>query len=284
MNYRHAFHAGNFADVFKHVILTRILLHLRLKEAPFRVIDSHAGAGLYDLASEEALRTEEWRGGIGAIEHFDWPADVIALMAPYLDLVRAVRAEHGPNAYPGSPEIARRFLRADDRLILSETHPNIVRRLIRAVGRDPRVKVLELDGWTALKANLPPKERRGLVLIDPPFEDAQEFATIVRALEEAWRRWTSGIYAIWYPIKEDAQIEAFAADLRRSNIKKVLRAELIIDRNERVAGLRGCGMLIVNPPWTLAREIETFSPTLAEALSRGSASGWRCDWLIAEEG
>ena len=194
MNYRHAFHAGNFADVLKHAVLALILSHLRRKDAPFRVIDTHAGIGLYDLEGDEASRTGEWRGGIGRLDEADIPAGIAERLAPYLTVVGDIRRAHGPFIYPGSPEISRRLTRAQDRVVLIEKHPEDAALLAANMKRDQRVKVVELDGWTALKAYVPPPEKRGVVLIDPPFEEAGELARMARGVTAAWSKWRTGIY------------------------------------------------------------------------------------------
>ena len=204
MNYRHAFHAGNFADVVKHAVLVRILVHLREKPAPFRVIDTHAGAGRYDLAAEEAQRSGEWREGIDRLVRAPIAARERALLAPYLDAVAACNGGGRLTAYPGSPALARAFLRAQDRLIACELEPNAAAALARNLAGDRRSKAVAIDGWTALNAYVPPKERRGLVLVDPAFEDAGDFARLAQALIAAHRKWASGIYLAWYPIKERA--------------------------------------------------------------------------------
>src|SRR3954452_10789978 len=194
MNYRHAFHAGNFADVLKHAVLVRILLHLRSKPAAFRVIDTHAGSGRYDLAGPEASRTGEWRDGIGrfaaarqAPVHLE--PDVAELMAPYLDVVARLNGGGQLSAYPGSCEIARAHLRPQDRLVACELEPNAARALARNLAGDARVKVVAIDGWTALTAYVPPKERRGLVLIDPAFEQPDEFTRLGERFAAAHRKW-----------------------------------------------------------------------------------------------
>lgn len=200
MNYQHAFHAGNFADVHKHVILTLILEHLRTKPAAFRVIDSHAGAGRYDLRGAEAARSGEWKDGIARVAG-SAAARSEGLLKIYLDVVGALNTPGVLRFYPGSPLVAQARLRPQDRLIACEPEPRAAASLKTVLRGDPRVKVLSLDGWTAIKANVPPKERRGLVLIDPPFEDAEDFNKLVGALAEAYRKWPTGIYMLWYPIK-----------------------------------------------------------------------------------
>ncbi len=284
MNYRHAFHAGNFADVVKHATMVRILLHLRAKPVAFRVLDTHAGAGSYDLFGAEASRSGEWRAGIGRLNAAPLAADVRALLAPYLEAVMA-RNGAGPLAvYPGSPVLARAFLRPQDRLTACELEPNAAAALGRQLDGDRRSKAIEIDGWTALNAYLPPKERRGLVLVDPSFEDAGDFQRLALALEAAQRKWRSGIYLAWYPIKERAAPAALARRLHACCKAPILRAELSIaapGSNDASNRLGACGLIAINPPWTLADELATLLPALARALSNGSGAH-RLDWVVAE--
>jgi 23S rRNA (adenine2030-N6)-methyltransferase len=279
MNYRHGYHAGNFADVMKHVLLTRILAHLLKKETSFRILDTHAGIGLYDLASEEAERTGEWQGGIGRMEE-PFTDAVEVLLAPYREAVAAARQDNAM-AYPGSPLICRSLLRRQDRAILVERHPQDAARLIRLFARDRRFRALELDGWIALHAMIPPKERRGLVLIDPPYEEPGELARLGRELVRAQRKWQTGIFAGWYPIKDPADADEFAAGLATEISAEVLRLELMVDAPTDPARLNGCGLLVVNPPWRLAEEAEVLLPALAERLARDAVAGFRCERLEA---
>src|SRR5581483_4532548 len=202
MNYRHAFHAGNFADVIKHAVLCRLLFYLRQKPAPFRVIDTHAGAGLYDLASRESARGGEWPYGIGRLLKAQLPAPVAELLAPYLEVINTLNEPDRLKTYPGSPALARAWLRPQDRLIACEFEPKAARALSNQLRGDPRIKTLAIDGWMALTAYVPPKERRGLVVVDPPFEDPNEFIRLAEALTTAHRKWPKGIYLLWYPIKD----------------------------------------------------------------------------------
>src|SRR5262245_30072653 len=231
MNYRHAFHAGGFADVVKHAVLVRILLHLREKPAAFRVIDSHAGAGRYDLAGAEASTGGEWRGGIGRLVSAAIDSDARALLAPYLDAVAALNGGNRLAVYPGSPALIRALLRAQDRLIACELAPSAAAALARLFAGDRRVKALAIDGWSALNAYVPPKERRGLVLVDPAYEEPGDFARLGATLAATHRKWASGSYLAWYPIKDRAGPDALARALRRSGIPKILRAELTVARS-----------------------------------------------------
>jgi 23S rRNA (adenine2030-N6)-methyltransferase len=286
MNYRHAFHAGNFADVVKHAVLTRLLVHLRGKPAPYRALDTHAGAGLYDLAGPEAARSGEWRNGIARlIDRFrgagpDGP--LRPLLAPYLDAVAALNPPGRLTVYPGSPALVRAFLRAPDRLVACELEPNAAAALRRNFAKDRRIKVIGIDGWTALNAYVPPKERRGLVLIDPPFEDSGDFARLAHGLAAAHRKWASGTYLLWYPIKARAEPDALARVLRRSGVGKIMRAEISIAPAGDPLRLSGCGLIVVNPPWTLEPELQIMLPGLVPILAGADRGGFRIDRLSGE--
>jgi 23S rRNA (adenine2030-N6)-methyltransferase len=281
MNYRHAFHAGNFADVVKHAVLARVLLHLGGKPAAYRVIDTHAGAGVYDLAGPEASRSLEWQGGIGHLVGARLDPALEALIAPYLAVVTAQNSAGTLRAYPGSPVLARAFLRPQDRLIACELEPNAAIALKHSLGHDRRIKVIAIDGWTALKAYVPPPERRGLVLIDPPYEEGADFVNLVQGLEAARRKWASGVYLLWYPIKGRAQPDALARRLRRSGINQILRAELNLAPPDP-AKLTGSGLFIVNPPFRLEQELRTLLPGLAAILAGSGSGGTRIDWITGE--
>lgn len=283
MNYRHAFHAGSFADVVKHAVLVRILVYLRAKPAAFRVIDTHAGAGLYDLAGEEAGRSGEWRDGIGRLVSAAIGERARALIAPYLDAVAACNDAGRLAAYPGSPILVRALLRPQDRLIACELEPNAAVALARHLRRDPRSKAVAIDGWTALSAYVPPKERRGLVLIDPPFEDAADFPRLAHALSAAHRKWPNGIYLLWYPIKEQAAPDALARRLRQSGMGKILRVELRVAAPLASTRLVACGLIVVNPPWTLAGELAVLLPELTAVLAGAGGGAHRVDWLAGEK-
>jgi 23S rRNA (adenine2030-N6)-methyltransferase len=282
VNYRHAFHAGGFADVFKHAVLCRILHYLREKPAAFRVIDSHAGAGLYDLAGPEASRGGEWHDGIEKLMAASLAAPVAALLAPYLDVVGALNGRGRLKVYPGSPALARAWLRPQDRLIACELEPQAAAALTRNMRGDERIKTIAIDGWSALSAYVPPKERRGLVLVDPPFETASDFRRLTQGLAAAHRKWTTGIYMLWYPVKDRGEPDAFAKRLRRLGLAKMLRAELTVAPLGDPTRLSGCGLIIVNPPWTLAGELAILLPALAKILGRGPRAGSRVDWLAGE--
>jgi 23S rRNA (adenine2030-N6)-methyltransferase len=282
MNYRHAYHAGNFADVVKHAVLARMLVHLRDKPAAFRVIDTHAGAGCYDLGGVEAGTTQEWRDGIGRLMSARLAAPVGALLAPYLDAVTALNPGGGLSTYPGSPALAQALLRRHDRLIACELEPRAAAALENHLRGDARAKAIAIDGWTALAAYVPPKERRGLALVDPPFEQPDEFSRLAQGLAAAHRKWPTGSYLLWYPIKDDAEVAGFARRLVRLGIAKTLRVELILATAGPDMGLRGSGLIAVNPPWTLHNEIEVLLPALGEVMSRGAKAKVTIDWLTGE--
>ena len=281
MNYQHGFHAGNFADVVKHATLARIVSYLREKPAPFRVIDTHAGAGLYDLAGPEAARTGEWRGGIGRLLGADLTPEIQGLLAPYLDAVAAHNPGGGIKIYPGSPLLVRAWLRPGDRLIACECEPRAAAALAKNLATSTRAKALAIDGWTALSAYIPPKERRGLVLIDPPYEAPDEFSRIADAFKEARRKWASGIYLLWYPIKDRAGPDGLAKSLKALGADKILRAEMTLARVPAADRLIGTGLVIANPPWTLERQLAALLPALAACLAPDEG-GFRLDWLARE--
>jgi 23S rRNA (adenine2030-N6)-methyltransferase len=280
MNYRHIFHAGSFTDVFKHAVFALLLQRLCAKETPFCVIDTHAGIGRYDLTSDPAVRTGESRGGIARVLA---AADRLpAELTPYVDAVRALNTPDDPlHWYPGSPRLARSLMRPQDRLVLAELHPDDVIDLQREFERDRNTSVLHQDGYRTLKAHVPPRERRGIVLIDPPFEVTDEFERLTVALAAAHARWATGIFAIWYPIKERATIWRFHDALERTGIRKILNAELLIHAEDNHLRLNGCGMIIVNPPWQLDQTLEAVLPSLHDALE-ARAGGTKVEWIVLE--
>jgi 23S rRNA (adenine2030-N6)-methyltransferase len=283
MNYRHAFHAGNFADVFKHALLARLLLYLTRKEAPFRVVDTHAGEGAYDLAADEAERTGEWRSGVGRLADLSGAAARLRdLLAPYLDIVGPLDAEGRPALYPGSPLIATHFLRAQDRAVFCELRPDAFEALQARFARDKRVKTIHLDGYVGLAAFVPPKERRGLVLIDPPFEQRDETERMLKTFLEAHRKWPTGIYALWRPIKDEAEQRWLLGALRASGVKKILRLDLSVGGADEDQKLRRTGLVVVNPPFTFEEEARELSAFLAQRLAQGPGGGVEIEWLSGE--
>jgi 23S rRNA (adenine2030-N6)-methyltransferase len=283
MNYRHAYHAGNFADVLKHAALALVIEHLKLKSAPFRVIDTHAGIGLYDLSSETASKTGEWREGIGRVLDAELSPEAAAALAPYLGVVRALNGEDGqesvPTRYPGSPLIARRLMRENDRLIVNELHPEDHAALKRQFGRDAQTKVLHLDGWTALKSLLPPRERRGVVLVDPAYEEPGELERLVQGLKDAARRFAGGTILLWYPIKDVRAAVALRRQVASLGLAKALAVELMIRSPDDPARLNGAGLIIANPPFTLPRQLEALLPELVRLMAQGEGATFRMEEL-----
>jgi len=279
MNYRHAYHAGNFADVVKHAVLTLIIEHLRLKPAPFRIIDTHAGIGVYDLASEAAQKTGEWREGIGRVMAAKLSPAAAEVLAPYLDIVRRLNPGGGLLRYPGSPLLARELLRADDRLVVNELHPEDQDELKRLFAHDPQVRVMALDAWMALKALLPPPERRGVMLIDPAFEQTGELARLVGGLKEAARRFATGTFLLWYPIKEMAPVAAFRREVAALGLPKAMAIELMVRGGADETRLNGAGLIAVNAPFTLSAKLDALLPELAPVLAQGEGAGFRIEQL-----
>lgn len=281
MNYRHGFHAGNFADVFKHALLVRLLLYLTRKDAPIRVIDTHAGEGIYDLSSEEAERTGEWRDGVGRLRDLDGgTAAVRDLLAPYLDLLGPRDAGGRPQRYPGSPAIATSLLREQDRAIFCELHPEAFERLRANFCRDARVKTIHLDGYVGLGGFAPPRERRGLVLIDPPFEKTDEYQRMAGAFLTAHRKWPTGVYALWHPIKNLEATTQFYERLRESGVRRVLRLELAVGGD--APGLRRTGLVIVNPPYGFLEEARLILADFAPRLAQGRGAGYVVEEITGE--
>ncbi|HVU23159.1 MAG TPA: 23S rRNA (adenine(2030)-N(6))-methyltransferase RlmJ [Opitutus sp.] len=303
MNYRHQFHAGNFADVMKHALLVQLVRGMQRKEKGFLYLDTHAGRGCYDLAAEargdSLARRPEWPEGIGRLWGAE-PAD--EGVAAYVALVRRFDAEKGgpvsrgaarkngavpeagglPRFYPGSPWIVRMMAREQDRLALCEKHPEEHAALARAFRRSPGSSVHEMDGYVALRAMLPPPERRALVLIDAPFEAQEEFAQIAAALAEGLGRLPGAVVAIWYPLTERARVDAFFAELARLRLPPTLGLELAIAGDGSAIRMRGCGLVVVNPPWQFEEAARPMLQALAGKLAQEPGGGVRAEWLVPE--
>lgn len=282
--YRHLFHAGNFADVFKHALLVRLLVALGGKAKPFCYLDTHAGTGRYDLEHAWAQKAREFEHGIARI----WQrADAPAGLADYLALVRAENPDGTLRRYPGSPCIARRLLRPGDRMVLTELNRSDCAALAERFAGDRQVQVRRMDGYEALGAFLPPKERRGLVLLDSSFDRSGEFARIAAAVAAAHRRWATGMYAVWYPVVEPAAVRRFEREMAETGIRKILQLALAV-APDRGAGalpagmMHGCGMLVINPPWKLDAEAGPLLDWLAGALGRAGAGAATVRWLVPE--
>src|ERR1700733_6307709 len=282
MNYRHAFHAGGFADVIKHIVLVRILSYLQEKPAAFRVIDTHAGAGVYDLTADEGRRGGEWLTGIARVMQARFSEKTAPLVKPYLDIVRAFNPARELASYPGSPLIARALLRPQDRMTACEVEPKARKRLIDALRRDTQARVVDLDGWVALPAFVPPKERRGLVLIDPSFEQKDEFERLANGFAAAFAKWPTGSYLLWYPVKSrratDSLARHVAAAVAAATVPGTcLRLEFSVAPQQAGAALTSAGLLAVNPPWRLAAELKAILPELEKPLGQGGAGRFRLE-------
>lgn len=277
MNYRHAFHAGNFADVFKHAILLALLDALTAKAKPLCYFDTHAARGRYALDAAEAGKTGEWRTGVGRV--FD-AAPVPEPLQRYAAAIRACNPDGNLRVYPGSPLLAAQALRPDDRLLLCDVQQGEIAALHTLFHTDPRVHIHARDGYAALHALLPPAERRALVLIDPPFEvQDNDFAAIAAALTRAHERFATGVYAVWYPIKSHRTVVPFHRRLAQGPFERVLVAELLIHPDDSPLRLNGCGMLIANPPWQLDVTLANLLPALQQVLAQSPAAAQRLHWL-----
>lgn len=272
MNYRHAYHAGNFADCMKHAVLVWLLRALARKEKPFAVLDTHAGTGFYDLSGDAARRTGEACAGIMRALESKAPE-----LADYLGVVRAL------GLYPGSPAIARALLRPDDRLLCCELHPDDFAALRRRFGRDRQVSLHLRDGYEALLALTPPAARRGLVLIDPPYESPEEFDRVTNGLAAAHARFPGGILAAWYPIKHRAPVRAFHAAVHETAIRDIVRAEFLLREPLDPARLNGCGLLVINPPWHFEAEIPPILSALLAAVGTGEPGATTSVERLADE-
>lgn len=293
MNYRHAFHAGNFADVLKHVALCLCLERLNLKPAPYRYIDTHAGSGLYDLASEEAARSPEWREGVARLweSEADWPPEVAEALGPYMSALHRLNPDGRLRLYPGSPTLAAVMMRSEDALRLCELHSETCGRLRETMAGDRRIRIEERSGFDALAAYLPPPERRGLVLVDPPFEESREgrkldFDRMLASARKAVRRWPGGVYLFWRPLKDLEAVEAFDGAMATMLVEEMGLAPdklVVVDQWVRSPGpgpLSGAGLLICNAPYGVADKLRAALPWLSRHLDQSdtevaTGAGWR---------
>lgn len=282
MNYRHAFHAGNFGDVLKHVVLLELLEALHRKPNPVHLIDTHAGIGLYDLAADEAQRSGEYRFGIGAVLSDPQAAK---LLPRYWDVLKRLNPElkaggSGLRRYPGSPWLLQDSVRAGDRVSLCELHPQDAETLKHNIGRDPAIAIHHRDGFEALKALTPPTPRRGLALIDPAFELKDEFDTLTKAVLLAHQRWATGQLAVWYPIKDQKSIENWKAPLARALKVETLCIELSVRPAKDARQMNGTGLLVINPPWQLGETLKPMLDFLKSRMARESGAAARITNLV----
>ncbi|MFL7866224.1 23S rRNA (adenine(2030)-N(6))-methyltransferase RlmJ [Vibrio cincinnatiensis] len=278
LSYRHSFHAGNHADILKHIVQSLILNALQQKDKPFVYHDTHSGVGRYDLTHEWSEKTGEYKQGIARI----WQQNVTPYaIESYLAAIKALNNGDTLRYYPGSPRVARAHLRPQDRMVLTELHPSDYPLLEQEFQRDRQVSIYKEDGFARLKASLPPKERRGLVLIDPPYELAKEYRDVVQAIAQSYKRWSTGIYAIWYPVVNRCDIDDMLDGLANLGIRKILQIELGVapDTNER--GMTASGMIVINPPWKLESEMQEILPFLKQAIAPVTGH-FKVEWVVPE--
>ncbi len=278
LSYRHSFHAGNHADVLKHLVLTLIIGSLKQKDKAFIYHDTHSGAGRYDLFDERAEKTGEYKEGIARI----WQrTDIPAELAPYLDVIKSVNDKAQLRYYPGSPLVGRSLLREQDRAIFTELHPNDFPLLLQEFRGARQVKMYKEDAYARLKASLPPKERRGVVLIDPPYELKHEYQDVVDAITESVKRWATGTYAIWYPVVYRHKVDLMTEGLKKQGIRNILQIELGVAPDSQERGMSASGMIVINPPWTLEQQMQTLLPWLQNVLAKEQGHHF-VRWVVPE--
>jgi len=278
MNYRHAFHAGNHGDVLKHIVLARALSLLIAKNKPLAVLDAHAGVGRYDLSGVQATKTGEWQSGIAKLDD-DFAPEVEAVLEPFREILSAMNSDGDGRYYPGSPEIILRMIRPTDRLIANELHPLDAVELKENYATVKNISAKQLDYVQAIKSELPFRERRGLVLIDPPFEVVDETLRTAQALEFGYRRMATAMFMIWYPVTTDEFAANFVDTIRSLQIPNTLWCELRIKAAFAQGGLSGSGLIIINPPWTLENDLRVLLPALGQRLGLGDWGRGQVDWL-----
>ena len=285
MNYRHHYHAGNFADIMKHVLLLELLERLNQKDKAYRYIDTHAGAGLYDLSLAPAQKSGEYVDGIHRLMQLSNPVvrQAPAQIQRYIGLVEQLRGEMGQGLYPGSPWFALQQLRASDRATAFELQPDVHEELTFNM-RDDRLGIHERDAYEGLFGVIPPKEKRGLVMIDPPYEmERRDFPQLVELLIKAHQKWSTGVFAVWYPIKDRAMIERFEKKMLKSGIRRQLICELCVWPDDTPIGLNGCGLLVINPPWQFADQADVLLQWLFPHLKMAEQGGHAAvRWLVGE--
>lgn len=279
LSYRHSFHAGNHADVLKHTVQSLIIEALKEKEKPFLYLDTHSGAGRYQLSSEHAEKTGEYLEGIARLWQRD---DIPDALTSYLDAVRAFNRNGQLRYYPGSPLIARLLLRAQDKLHLTELHPSDYPLLRQEFQKDERARVLRDDGYQQLKAQLPPDSRRGLILIDPPYEMKTDYQDVVKGIQEGYKRFATGVYALWYPVVLRQQTKRMIRDLQETGIRRILQIELAVRPDSDQRGMTASGMIVINPPWKLEQHMRELLPWLHQALVPSGTGHTHLEWIVPE--
>lgn len=278
MNYRHIYHAGNHADVLKHVVLSRIIFSMTGKQKPIAVLDAHAGTGQYDLMGEKAGKTLEWQNGVAKLGP-PFSSEVEYLLAPYRKALSTLNTGASTFTYPGSPKIAATLMRPEDRLLLNELHANDCETLCQNFADDKKVRVTQIDALTSVKSSLPFAERRGVILIDPPFEVPDEFQRVLNILRQGLRRMANGVFVMWYPIKDTPQTEEFLTALKLISPGNALRVELSVQEQRADGPLVGSGVVVVNPPWKLDQELALLLPHLAKRLALDETGSTQTIWL-----
>lgn len=279
LSYRHIYHAGNHADILKHLVVSQICRHLIKKEAPFFYLDTHAGIGQYDLNSEQAQKNQEYKTGIERLlteTHLPEPIEA------FLDVVRDINPDDQLVCYPGSPKVVNYYMRQKDKMHLCELHPNDFPILAAHFPNKRRANVAKENGFMAVKAMLPPPQKRGFVLMDPPYEVKQDYKHVVQALQEGHKRFSTGTYAIWYPVLHRKQADELLRSVEATKIRNILLLELCIRDTEEKRGMSGSGMIIVNPPWTLEQEANVFMPVLSERLAEDDKAHYQVQWITPE--
>ncbi|MCT4703358.1 23S rRNA (adenine(2030)-N(6))-methyltransferase RlmJ [Enterobacteriaceae bacterium H20N1] len=279
LSYRHSFHAGNHADVLKHTVQSLILESLKEKEKPFLYLDTHAGAGRYKLSGEHAERTGEYLEGIARIWQQD---DLPEELEPYISAVKAFNQSGQLRYYPGSPLIARHLLREQDSLQLTELHPSDFPLLRSEFQKDNRARVERADGYMQLKSKLPPASRRGLILIDPPYEIKTDYQDVVKGISEGYKRFATGTYALWYPVVLRQQIKRMIRELEETGIRRILQIELAVRPDSDQRGMTASGMIVINPPWKLEQQMANVLPWLHKTLVPAGTGSTTLSWIVPE--
>lgn len=278
LSYRHSFHAGNHADVVKHIVQSLILDALKQKEKPFVYHDTHSGVGRYDLQDERSEKTGEFKQGIARLWSRD---DIPAEIASYIEAIKTLNDGDELRYYPGSPKVARTQIREQDRMVLTELHPADFPLLLQEFRGDRQVRIFKEDAFARLKASLPPKERRGVVLIDPPYELKHEYMDVVKAIKESYKRWATGTYAIWYPVVYRENIDKMLKGLENLGIRKILQIELGVEPDTEERGMTASGMIVINPPWKLESQMKTILPWLQQVIAPNHGHH-TVEWVVPE--
>lgn len=277
LSYRHSFHAGNYADVLKHIVLIELLEYITKKDGGFDYIDTHAGAGMYDLRGQHATKLQEYQQGIAKLKREDWPE-----LTTYFDILAKHNTSAGLAFYPGSPMITMHFLRGQDRSWLYELHPKDAEMLVNNIGRIKRARIMHQDGFKGLLSLLPPVSRRAVVLIDPSYEVKTDYNHVVDVLIEAYTKFPTGTYALWYPVVDRTHIDTMQRRLVKSGIKKIEQFELGVTQDQFGTGMTASGMIVINPPWTLHDKMSTLLPKLTSVLGRDDTAFYKCEQLVGE--